>query len=71
MQARKLPPAAAPLVLDAGAVVLAPDVLPAPALELDAVDELLPHAASSRTTAALAVPASSEVCLTVSSTGPK
>src|SRR5579859_2855045 len=65
MQARKLPPVAAPLELDeAGADVL----VPAP-LELEpdeAVDELLPHAASSRTTAALAVPASSEVCLTVS-----
>jgi hypothetical protein len=65
MQARKLPlPAAALELVVAGADVLVPDEL----LELeldDAVDELLPQAASRITAAALAAPASSEVCLTV------
>jgi hypothetical protein len=65
MQARKFPEPDALAEPDAaGADVLVPDEL----LELvldDAVDELLPQAASRITAAALAAPASSEVCLTV------
>src|SRR5262249_3181792 len=64
MQASRLPPAAADVA--AGAEVAAE------LLELldGALDELLPHAASSRIAAALAVAARTVVCLKVSSTGP-
>jgi len=57
---------AAPAVLDAAADVAAELV----ALAAGALDELLPHAASSRLVAAAAAVAINAVCLTVSSTGP-
>ncbi|HEX4831471.1 MAG TPA: hypothetical protein VH478_10305 [Trebonia sp.] len=64
MQARKLPPLDEELALPVAAGALVdvpvPDELPA-----DALDELLPQAASKMTAAALAAPASSLVCRTV------
>jgi len=60
MQPRKLPPAAAALV----AADVGLDVLDG------ALVELLPHAASTKLTAAVAAADINAVCFTVSSTGP-
>src|SRR5215472_7413235 len=66
MQARNFPPDA--LADPAGAEVAA-ELLELVELLDGAFEELLPHAASSRTAAALAVAAKTVVCLKVSSTG--
>jgi hypothetical protein len=72
MQPRKLPDAAAPVVLDALAEPAAAgdDGLAAGVLALLTLDVLLPHAAISRVAAPAATTVAHEVCLTVSSTGP-
>jgi hypothetical protein len=69
MHPRKLPdadPLAVPDAADEAAELAALDGLDAGALELLALDELLPHAATSRVAAAAAAAvATNEVCLTV------
>src|SRR5215469_7888356 len=67
MQASRLPPAAADVA--AGAEVAA-ELLELVELLDGAFEELLPHAASSRIAAALAVAVKTVICLKVSSTGP-
>jgi hypothetical protein len=75
MQPRNLAVVDAPVVLDA--LVLAAGALDAlvalaaGVVELLAVDELVPHAATSRVAAPAAAAVINAVCLTISSTGPR
>jgi hypothetical protein len=73
MHPRNLAPVAAPVVLDALVLALAlveVDALAAGVLPELTLDELLPHAASSRVAAPAAAAVINAVCLTISSTEP-